>query len=480
MVVIKNFSPVAAAVKAGESGGGGAIPSVSGLFSAAQSNFNNYANHCTNVQAHYAARAGGVDVPVLGENIGANPHFAKMAKAAGAANKFCEQGAVTAGIADSAVSAWIPLLQSSQDTWNDAKEAAENIRLDVHKAADGSTEIDSKQVKEEGEYLRSDVEFVSDKPIPEGASDHAKEVMNRRNDEDAASGKNIKKASKVLLDEATTNFEQSVQTMTSSRSTVVSNHSKAVGALLAAKQKANAKRKDAAEDEMGKINEVLGLVDKAQGAIEKGMGIVKGADQLSLLSDVGGKAAGTKASAVAKFVLQLDGTIPTIEGEITACTTRAGNLQSIINEAGVAGAGAAFVAAVKSFKEALGIMPDRIRKYEAAHEAFAQDVNLALIKRGQLKPGEDGVKGQMQVLAKLRIASAATQAALGATGDVASQVGKLAGMTSIPQPDVCQLGAIVSKHSAAFGSAPGHISAIKAVLAKRGASLKDYVEKMKI
>lgn len=482
MVTLKNLSPVAAAVKAGESGGGGSIPSGAGLADAAQRNFNAMAQHCTNVQAHYHAKAMANRQPFGPED--GDHNMASFANTAGKANKFCLTGAVNAGVASSTISGWTPQLQSSQDTWDQAKEAAEAIQVDTIASDNGTTRLDGEALDEEGKILEGTVKNTISRDLPPTPADATpankadQEKQRAQNDLDVASGKRVKKESKVLLDEATTNFEQSVTAMTQARSGVVTAHKGATGALLAAKVAANGKRQQASEDDKKAIEDILKLVDTAQSAIDRSQGIIKDADSLKLLTDQGDAALKTKASDVARLVLTLDGTIPTIEGEIAACKTTNANLKGVIDDKAIEAAGKAYKDALVAFKAALKVLPDRIKKYEQAHAAFAESVNLALQQQGLLKPGAPGVKPQMAALAKLRVASAATSAAVAATADVLAEVTTLAGSSDAPQPDICQMSKMVAAHQKMFSSAPGHIKTIQGILTAREASLKAYVKKL--
>ena len=102
------------------------------------------------------------------------------------------------------------------------------------------------------------------------------------------------------------------------------------------------------------------------------------------------------------------------------------------------------------------------------------------MKRGVIKPGEDGVKPIMELLAKLRVAKATTAAALGATADVREQVASVSGIGAPPQPDVCQLGGMVAVHQRIFGTAPSHIQTIDGVLKRRDTAIDQSVSAMAI
>ena len=483
MQTLKNLGPVSIAVRNGETDGG-QIPSPKGLFDLAARNYTAFAQHCTNVQSTYTAQAGGVSIPIIGE-LGKNSTLAGFAKTAGDANAYCERGNVTAMAAATAVEGWVPLLQQSQDKWKQARDAATKAKIDVVNK-DGSAGLDKEGVEAEGQQLQGSVRLVSNKEVPDTPADatpqQKADLARRRasSDQDTLEGKNIKKESKVLLDEATTNFEQTQKEMTSARSRVISTHGKAVKSLLSAKLKANAERKKTAEDKKAGIEEILGMVDKVEASINKGRGLVNDVDGFNLLEDTGKEAKSIKASQIARMVLQLDGTIGEIEGDIAACKTREENLKSIIEDAEMKANAREYARALRDFKEALSIMPERIKRYEEAHRAFAESVNMALMKRGVIKPGEDGVKPIMELLAQLRVAKAATAAALGATSDVRDQVVAVSSLGDPPQPDVCQIGGMVATHARMFGTAPSHIQAIEGVLKKREAAIEQSVSAMAI
>ena len=451
------------------------------MFDSAESNFTRYAQHCVNVQSSYHARAGSVDVPLIGP-MGGNHFFAEFATTAGEAHKLCETGAVEASGASSAIGMWIPALTSSQTTWNKAKATAEAAGISV--VADGpkgdSTGLESEALKIEGETQQGIVKNVLPQDEKSSTDPKTQERIKKSNDEQLAAGKNVKSSEKVLLDEATTNFEQSTAAVTTARSGVVTARKKAAASLSAGKVAANQERLKGAEDQKAKIEEIFGMIDKVQGAIEKGMGIVENGEGMQLLQDTGKEAMGIKATQVAKLVLQLDGTIPGIEGEIAACKSVDANLGSIIKAQTIAADAEAYTAALKAYRDAMKVMPDRMQKYSNAHAAFAEAVNQALIKRGTIKPGEDGVRKTMALLGDLRIALAATSSAVSATNDVSGAISAVAAINAAPQPDVCELKNFLPSHAKAFGSAPGHVSAILGVLSAREAKLRAYIEQLAV
>lgn len=504
MTMLKNLQPVAAAVKAGEASGGGSIPSPAGLYDVAERNYTRNAQHCTNVQSHYSAKGAGIDLPVVGE-IKGNAYFQGFAKTAGEANKYCENGAILSSAASAAIGMWIPLLQNSQDSWADVKTAAEKAHIDTVKGADGTTSLEAEGVDEEGKQLKGYDRLVNTKEVKDaapGASAKEKADVQRQKEstsKDTASGKNVDPQAKIVMNEAATNFENSMTAVNRSRADAVKKHGAARGSLLEAKKAANSKRQSAAEEQKKGIDDILAMVDKAQSAIEKGRGAVETAGKFGEVNTgpeatsdktpmndghkdmekaADGVLGGIKASAIAKAILQIDGTIPEIEGEIAACKARDENLKGIIDEGAIKAAGGAYVDALKRFKEDLATLKDRVTKYEAAHKAYAEVVNQALIKRGLIKHGDDGVKPVMELLAKVRIASASTQSAIEATGDVLAAVGEVNGLGAPPTPDVCQLSNMAAAHSKAFGTAPSHVKAISALLTARQAKLKSYVEKL--
>jgi Domain of unknown function (DUF4157) len=500
MITLKNLSPVSAAVKAGEAEGTGSIPSPAGLYDVAETNYKNRANHCTNVQAHYTASGKGVELPKIGE-IGANHNFQAFAKTAGEANKYCESGAVLANAASTAIAMWVPLLQSSQNCWADVKTAAAKANIDTVADKDGSTSLEDEGVTEEGQQLKGYDRLVNDKKVATPGADasaKAKADAKRQQestDKDNLDGKNVDPQAKSNLMTATSVFDLQMTAVTDSRKQVMIKHGTARKSLLDAKSKANAKRQSSSEDELKGVNEILGAVDKAYAGIETARGVIGGtaafmegsgtsAEQKKQAEGVEKSAEdgvkGITPGAVAKAILQIDGTIPKIEGEIAACKTRDENLKGIIDEGAIQSAGAALVEELRKYKTALEKMKTAVTNYDAAHKAYATAMNAALMKRGVIKPGEDGVKPIMDVLAKVQIAKASTSAAVAATADVAAAVAALNGLGAAPQPDVCQLAAMVAAHAKAFGTAPSHVTQISGVLGKRTAKLASYVEKLGI
>jgi hypothetical protein len=502
MITLKTLGPVAAAVRAGDADGAGSIPSPAGLYDKAESNYNNSANHCTNVQAHYHAKGTGVELPLIGDALAPGNHnFKKFAKTAGEANAYCESGAVLANGASVAINMWIPLLQNSQSCWAEVKKAADKAGIDTVTDEDGSTSLDAEGVDEEGAQLKGKDRLVNPKDpgelapnaTPQQKADH--ERRKKSSAQDGLDGKNIDPLAKTTLNHATQLFEISMKDVTTSRKSVVLKHGSARSALLAAKSKANAKRQETAEGEKTGIEELLGLVDKAYAAVEKGRSVAssvgsfadgskttakQGAEASAIEDKVGSTISGITPGAVAKAILQLDGTIPGIEGDIAACKTRDKNLKGVIDEGAIASAGGEFVQAMKDFKAALEKLKTAITQYEAAHKGYAEAMNQAMTKRGLLKPGEDGAKPMMDVLAKVRIASSSTAAAIAATADVLAAVNAMNGLGAPPQPDVCQLAKMAAAHTKAFGTAPSHVTSISGVLTKREAKLKSYVAKIGI
>jgi tetratricopeptide (TPR) repeat protein len=483
LIVLKNLQPVAAAVKSGESSGQGSIPSPAGLFDKAESNYAARAAYATNLQAHYAASAKGV--------ISDNHFMAGFAKTCGEANKYCENGSVLANAASSVINNWVPLLQNSQDAWAQVKDAAAKAGIETTANEDGSTSLDGEGVEVEGDQLKGYNKLVSAKdpkdPGPNASPQQKRDFQKQKesSDQDLQSGKNISSESKAQYDLASQAFQTSLTTMNRSRSSAVTKHGAARKSLVDARAKANAKRQSAAEEDKKNIDEIFAMVDKAQAAIEAGRGAV---DTVGSFADTGdkmekaidGQISGVKASAIAKTILTLDGTIPTIEGEIAACKTRDENLKGIIDEGAIQSAGAEYAQALKHFKEDLKAFQTAATNYEKAHKAYAETVNQALIKRGVIKPGDDGVKPIMEVLAKVQVASAYTASALAATADVSSAVAAVSGIGAPPTPDLCKLTDMAASHAKAFSSAPKHVATISGVLSARSAKLKDYVGKLGI
>jgi hypothetical protein len=502
MVTLKTLGPVAAAVRAGDADGSGSIPSPAGLYDKAESNYNNSANHCTNVQAHYAAKGTGVELPLIGDALAPGNHnFKKFAKTAGEANAYCESGAVLANGASVAIGMWVPLLQNSQSCWAEVKKAADKAGIDTVTDEDGSTSLEAEGVEEEGTVLKGRDHLVNPKDpgeLPPNATPQQKADHQRRkesSDKDGLDGKNISPQAKTTMNNATQLFDISMKDVTTSRKSVVLKHGTARKSLLDAKSKANAKRQSTAEGEKAGIEEILGMVDKAYAAVEKGRSVAssvgsfvdgsgttaeQGKQAGAVEEKVGSTISGITPGAVAKAILQLDGTIPGIEGEIAACKTRDENLKGVIDDGAIQSAGGEFVQALKDFKAALEKLKTEVTNYEAAHKAYAEAVNQAMMKRGLLKPGDDGVKPIMDVLAKVRIASSSTAAAIAATADVLVAVNAMNGLGAPPQPDVCQLSKMAAAHTKAFGTAPSHVTAISGVLTKREAKLKSYVAKLGI
>lgn len=452
----KSLKPTAQAVKAGAENGGVSIPSPLALFTTSQSNFTRYAEYCRKVQADSLTRAKTTGVPGL-----KNPYFTDFAESAGESHRICTNGVVAASVASGVVGRWAPALQASQDRWIEAKNAADEAGIDLSNL---------QQVQLEGEYLQADVDHASQDT----------ELSEERNLDMVAKGLALKTATKSAFLEATTNFEQQQAALTQSRSGVTTAHQAAASSITASMREARANQKGDDEKKLKQIQEFLTVIGGVQSAVQAGMGTMSKIDTLDLGQVIGDKANAQSAGALAASYLRLTGELSSVEARVKANITAINNIDGVSSATLAKAQAGAFANALAAFRAAATTSAEAARRYGIAHEAFAEEVNLVLKKKQGGKLPGGGIAAQMKVLAKITIAAAATTNAVSATNQAAQHVGTLAGITTVPSPDVCKLRDLMAAQKSTFGSAKADIASVQTVLTARNTALQQLKAAMSL